>query len=91
MLFVDGKPESLVNNDVWVHQESITLCGPNDESEATWKVGYKVGNSSFDIYKWTHFEEKETDKTLAAEGKWVVLTMDLLAVKVCPLVQRVFL
>nr|CAI5844992.1 unnamed protein product [Callosobruchus analis] len=56
-------------------------------------MSYKVGNITDEQYK-EHIlkknrarSEKETDKKLAEEGKCVVLTMDLQAVKVCPFVQ----
>ncbi|CAH1995533.1 unnamed protein product [Acanthoscelides obtectus] len=56
-------------------------------------VSYRVGNISNEKYT-EHIKkkdrarlEKETDKKLAEEGKCIVLTMDLQAVKVCPIVQ----
>lgn len=56
-------------------------------------VAHKVGNLSDDKYA-EHIKrkdrartEKATDKDLAQSGQCIVLTMDLQAVKVCPVVQ----
>nr|CAI5866567.1 unnamed protein product [Callosobruchus analis] len=85
----DGKEISFKQD---FNENNLALYQPKKDQCDTC-VSYKVGNITDEQYK-EHIlkknrarSEKATDKKLAEEGKCVVLTMDLQAVKVCPFVQ----
>lgn len=74
------------------HDSNLAVYQPKKD-QCDICVSNKVGNLSDDTYTehvkrkdraWT---EKATDKNLAQRGECIVLTMDLQAVKVCPVVQ----
>nr|CAI5854185.1 unnamed protein product [Callosobruchus analis] len=88
----DGK--KCLSNKTFYNQfneSNLALYQPKKDQCDTC-VSYKVGNITDEQYK-EHIlkknramSEKETDKKLAEEGKCVLLTIDLQAVKVCPFV-----